>query len=94
MGVRESLAQNRALREYLHSDAAAIDKAFEERTTGTRERNRGIGLSWVRQELSSPTGRLVFHSIRGAILLEGGGAGRARNARLFPGTEACGWIPT
>jgi hypothetical protein len=93
IGIRESLRKNPEFR-FLSTDAHAIDLALEERVSGTGERNRGIGLHWVRETMAVGSRRLVIHSVAGSIRIEGPQRTQSRFARLFPGTAAYFWVPT
>jgi hypothetical protein len=94
IGIQASLHNNPELR-YIHTDAHAIDEALRLQVTGTGEKNRGIGLNWVRERTgASPGRRLSMHSVAGAIVVEGPQSTSASFAKLFPGTSAILWIPT
>ena len=47
VGIREALRRNPELQP--QSDNEAIELALIERNSGTGERNRGLGFTWVRQ---------------------------------------------
>lgn len=93
IGIRDSLRQNPSLR-YVRTDAGAIDKAIQQRVSRMREGNRGMGLTWVKDQVTMPRRGLVVHSVAGRLLLDGNRPSQARFARVFPGTSVCAWIST
>ena len=102
IGIRESLQRNPALRDEVPYDWLAIERATQERVTGSGDATRGIGLYGVSEDMRKPSRQLIIHSGIGMLVIGRilGGDDRddaessARRSTLFPGTLAYAAIPT
>ena len=94
IGIRRSLERNPALKPRVPYDWTAIEIASRERISGTGEPMRGIGLSWVSEEMRGAGRQLIIHSGLGALTINEDIESEARRVTLFPGTLAFASIPT
>ena len=94
IGIRQSLERNPKLRHLVASDWTALDLASQERISGLSDETRGVGLSWISQEMLKPGGHLILHSGQGMLQIAEGTAGPGMRTILFPGTLAFASIPT
>lgn len=93
IGVRRALENNPASKDRTASDWGALEYATRQRVTGTSEEYRGIGLYSLTEDMHKPGRRLLIHSGRGVVRVNGQGEFAATKAKLFPGTLAFVSIP-
>lgn len=88
MGVRRSLERNPALKSRVPYDWVALDLALRERVSGTGQPTRGIGLSWISDEMRKGGRQLIIHSEFGMLSISEEAESESRRINLFPGTLA------
>ncbi len=93
IGIRRSLEKNPALRSKVPYDWVAIDLALRERVSGTGLPTRGIGLSWINDEMRKGSRYLIIHSGQGMLSIYENAESEARRVMLFPGTLASASMP-
>ena len=86
IGIRRSLERNPALQSKAYYDWTAIEHALQERISGTGDPARGIGLSWIAEELRQPGRHLLIHSGLGIVSQTEELEREVRRGTLFPGT--------
>lgn len=94
MGIRKSLEKNPDFAGTFYYDHDAIERAMEERVSGTGSKTRGIGLYGVAEDMRLPGRELIVHSGKGSVRIASGQQSRARRTGLFPGTLVFASIPT
>ncbi|MGH2706236.1 MAG: hypothetical protein ACRDJ4_14470 [Actinomycetota bacterium] len=94
IGIKRSLEKNPVYANSFFYDHDAIERAIEERVSGTGLSTRGIGLHGVSEDMKLPGRNLIIHSGKGSLKIEGGIQRRARRVNLFPGTLVYASIPT
>ena len=94
VGIRASLKRDEAHSSKVPYDWVAIDLASRERVSGTGDPTRGIGLSWVSDEIRKTGRQMVLHSGFGAMAINENVESESRSVTLFPGTLAFVSIPT
>ena len=94
IGIRQSLERNPELKERVPYDWVAIELALRERVSGTGHPTRGIGLSWIADDMRKPGRQLTIHSGLGALFINENTESESRRVTLFPGTLAFASIST
>ena len=94
IGIRRSLERNPELRRRVPYDWAAIELASRERISGGGDPTRGIGLSWISDEMRKSGRQLIVHSGLGALTINESAESEAKRVSLFPGTLAFASILT
>ena len=94
IGIRASLERNPKLKARVPYDWTAIELASRERISGGGDPARGIGLSWISDEMRSAGRQLIVHSGLGALTINESAESEARRVTLFPGTLAFASIVT
>lgn len=94
IGIRRSLERNPALRGQINYDWDAVEKAIQERVSGTGEPYRGIGLYGVAEEMRLPDHQMILHSGQGFLQIFGKRQDPANRTTLFPGTLVYVAVPT
>lgn len=94
IGIRRSLERNRELAGKFFYDWDAIERALEERVSGTGLKTRGIGLFGIAEDMRLPGRMLIIHSGIGSLEISEEAERSARRTSLFPGTLAYASIPS
>ena len=94
IGIRRSLERNPKLRSRVAYDWTAIELACRERISGGGDPTRGIGLSWISEEMRRAGRQLIVHSGLGALTINESVESEAKRVSLFPGTLAFASILT
>lgn len=94
IGIRRSLERNPELAGKFFYDWDAIERALEERVSGTGLKTRGIGLFGVAEDMRQPNRMLIIHSGLGSVEISEDAQRRAKRTKLFPGTLAYASIPS
>ena len=94
IGIRASLERNPKLKARVPYDWMAVELASRERISGVGDATRGIGLSWISDEMRSAGRQLIVHSGLGALTINESAESEARRVTLFPGTLAFASILT
>ena len=94
IGIRRSLQRNPMLISLASDDPTALELASQERITGVPNRTRGLGLSWISEEMRKPGRQMMLHSGLGKLRISDGTSEPARHTTLFPGTLLFASIPT
>lgn len=93
IGIRASLERNPNLSGLVPYDWTAIERALEERVSGTGDATRGIGLYAIAQEMQMAGRQMIIHSGQGMTSVSALND-RAQRTTLFPGTLISVEIPT
>ena len=93
IGIRKSLERNPNLNALVPYDWTAIERALEERVSGTGDATRGIGLYAVAEEMQLAGRQMIIHSGQGMMSVSALDD-RAQRTTLFPGTLISVEIPT
>ena len=94
IGIRHSLERNPKLRARAPYDWTAIELASRERISGGGDPTRGIGLSWISDEMRRAGRQLIVHSGLGALTINESAESEAKRVTLLPGTLAFASILT
>jgi anti-sigma regulatory factor (Ser/Thr protein kinase) len=93
IGIRAALERNPNLSALVPYDWTAIERALEERVSGTGDATRGIGLYSIAEEMQSAGRQMIIHSGQGMMSVSALND-RAQRTTLFPGTLVSVEIPT
>lgn len=93
IGIRRSLEKNPIYRERVPYDWVAVELAAREGVTSVLDKNRGIGLNWISEEMRKVGRQLIIHSGIGSLQISEDIQTGARRTRLFPGTLGYASIP-
>ena len=94
IGIRRSLQRNPMLTSLASNDSTALELASQERITGVPDKTRGLGLSWISEEMRKPGAQMTLQPGVGVLRIDDGTAEPARHTTLFPGTLVFASIPT
>jgi hypothetical protein len=94
IGIRRSLERNPELRDKVPYDWVAIDKALEERVSGTGLKRRGIGLYGIAEDMRKAGRQLIINSGLGIVITSEEMERKVERTKLFPGTMTYASIPT
>ncbi len=92
IGIRAALERNPNLRDQVPYDWSAIELAVQERISGTGDATRGIGLSYIAEDMQHAGRQMIIHSGQGWMSVSALND-RAGRTTLFPGTLVSVEIP-
>lgn len=94
IGIRRSLEQRQGVDQPIQGDDEAIRAALKERVSGTGDPTRGLGLSWLLEQMAQPGHTFAVHSGHGQVQSSDTLEILETRETLFPGTLTYGTIPT